>query len=409
MSLPTISGGHGLYDLTWESEGVLIHVSRLSTGRDGSVGGELKIEAPKLEKPHLHLSRLNLTSTRARTELAKKLDELHHTDWGAILEQLCVLVLQREREGEPLVIIRPSDEVTPPQYLVKPLVPQGQPLILFGPGGAGKGFVAVLLSLLVSSGEPHPELGLEPTRKNNVLYLDWETNEDELRWRVKRLATPLGFDDVHIHYKRCTFPLKDELEHIQRIVQEEDVGLVVVDSAGPAASGELSSPDAPISLFRALRTLDTSSLILAHTAKNSEHKTVFGSVFFGNLARSVWEVRKYQDTDEDTMAVALLHRKSNFSKLHPPIGIEFAFTDGVVEVSKAHIGCIPGAEKGLPLKGRILTLLKESGALSTRQVGEELEESVVTVRARLNELKRKGQVVKLPDGEWGVVTDVVPF
>ena len=77
------------------------------------VSAEILIEnrAPGMNR-HVHQARLNLTSTSARKTLANHLHGRNETlPWIDLLEQACVLVLRKHREGTPA--IRLADMAVP--------------------------------------------------------------------------------------------------------------------------------------------------------------------------------------------------------------------------------------------------------------------------------------------------------
>lgn len=415
MSRPTITGEGGKYHFYWEDEQVSITVSRIRTDRYGNVTAEVKIESHALSNPHLHMARLNLTSSSARKRLADQLTEQYSIDWFTILEQLCVLTLTREREGEPWLCLTSEDKVEPVRYLLPPLLPQGEPTVIYGPGGSGKSLFALLLGALVATDEAAPKLNLAPTSRVCVLYLDWETNASEVRRRLHRLAKGLGIrEPVKLRYRRCVQPLADDVEILKEAVLEFKAGLLIVDSLAPACGGDLSVPETAMSFFRALRSLNCTSLVVAHPAKNSERKTIFGSVFYTNLARSVWEVQTYQDVGGNSISLSLFHRKSNLSRLQRPFGLEFLFEGdlGAIKVFPRTVVDVPEVGEKAPVWERIMALLPRSGPLKPKEVAERLGAPDSTVRKELARMRDRRLVVQLSDGRYAAKVheeDVVPF
>ena len=417
MTVPTVTGSAGVYRFVWSGpENVTALVSRLRQDRSGNTTAELRLEGSKLDNPHLHQARLNLTSSTARHTLAKQLGERYTTDWATILEQLSVLTLERERAGEPVLTLTSEDAVEPRRFLVPPLLPEREPTIFFGPGGSGKSLFALLVGILVASGKAHKGLQLTPVERKSVLCLDWETHEDEARRRIKRLAQPLGLNaPVEINYRRCVAPLADDVEIIQETCREHSVGLLVVDSLAPACGGgeDLMLSAAATTFFQALRRLDTTALILAHPSKNSETKSIYGSVFFTNLARSVWEVVTHQGENEDSISLGFFHRKSNLSRLNRPFGVEFTFDgdEGAIEARPRDVLSIPQVSERASVSMRIAGLLLHSGALRPVEVAEALGEKEATARQTLGRMLDKKQVVRLDDGRYAsrAEEDDAPF
>ncbi len=411
MSRPIFAGSAGVYSLTWEGpSSVVIHVSRLREDRYGGTSAEVRIESPALDAPHLYLGRLNLLSD-TKKKLAKELSERLPADWDTMLEQLAVLVLEREREGQPVVALTPGDAQAATNYLLPPFLPEGEVSVLFSEGGSGKSLLALLFAALVASGQECSLLGLASQAKRPVLYLDFETTPDEHRRRLRRISAPLGLElSTVIHYRSCATPVADDVENIQCIVQEHEIGLLVVDSAGPASGADIYSPDAPIALFRALRRLGTTCLLIAHVAKGNgdgSRKTPFGSVYYFNLARSVWELRASQAPGGGVLRIGLLHQKSNVSGLQQPIGLEFRFdgATGPIVVSAADLGEFPGRCGDLPVGRRIEDLLPQSGPLRPKDIATRLAVTDTSARTALKRLCDSGRVSQLRDGRYAAVNE----
>ena len=80
MSKPTFTSRGTVYDFVWAQEEIAIQVSRIKEhSRDGRTTAELKIITTKdIPHPHLHQAQFNLTSSQARTSLAKLMIEKYN-------------------------------------------------------------------------------------------------------------------------------------------------------------------------------------------------------------------------------------------------------------------------------------------------------------------------------------------
>lgn len=186
------------------------------------------------------------------------------------------------------------------------------------------------------------------------------------------------------------------------MVCKDKVKLLIIDSLGPAARGNLNDPEPAIRYHAALRQLGITSLTLAHTAKDqvTKRRTVFGSIYFTNLARSIWEAKAEQEMGEDTTIISLKHTKANLSRLHLPLGYCFTFTDSTISIAKADLrGTTLSSE--LPLSLQIKNLLK-SGPLTVKGIAEQLGSGTDTIGRTLRRMRVKDQVVKLEDDTWGL-------
>ena len=138
-------------------------------------------------------------------------------------------------------------------------------------------------------------------------------------------------------------------------------------------------------------------MTLAHCSKDqlTRKRSIFGSVFFTNLARSVWECKAEQEAGEDEAVISLKHAKANLSRLHSPLGYKFTFTNNSITIAKADLR-YTGLSGELPLSVRIKDLLR-NGAMPVNQIAESLEANGGSVKTILNRLAKKDITVKTGD------------
>ncbi len=407
---PTLRAAGGIYVLDWKDLNLSIRTDRLYEDSKYNVSAEVRIEtsAPGF-KPHIHQARLNLTSTTARRTIAGHLEKAvamyEGEEWGQVIEMLCVMVLDHYRAGEPAVRLGDIQPREGLKYLVEPLLLAGQPNLFFGDGGSTKSMLAAYLGVLVQEGRDHLGMAVE---KGQTLYLDWEDSVYEIHERVAALRQGLNLstDQDQFLYRRCSHSLAGDLESIQRMVVDNRVTMVIVDSAAYACGGEPKDAQPAIGFFNALRALNVTSLTIAHQPKDmQDNHRPFGSVFWQNGPRSIFQVRKTQEAGDDTAQTGLFHTKANIGKPMKPLGFELQFSSNgsnhldSVMVRKADIRQIPNLADGLPLKDQIAGMLT-SGAMFSKDIAEALgakEASVTTVLYRNKEaFQRQG------DKRWGL-------
>lgn len=389
--------------LSWEDTKLLVSATRLREQRDGAPTAELSFKTTAPGAPgHLYQAQLNLISTQSKTQminlLTKRYDEIN---WVEVIEQVCHHVREHIRAGEPVVEISTEDPVDPPEYLVFPLLPKRLPTVLYGLGGVGKSLLALAVGVCVQLPWTDNPLRLDcEDRLTNVLYCDWETDRSDIAWRLKCLERGMRLPAVSIRYRRCVQPLADDLEKIQEAINDHNIGCVIIDSIARAAGGDLNATDPADRLYRAVRALNVSCLLLAHTAKGSgelgKQTSIYGNAFYTNNARSVWEVKKVQEAGQDDIEVGLFHRKSNVSRLHKPLAYRITFSDDRVTIRYADVRGIAEFADGLPLRERILTALNE-GPLTATDLAKAVGASPNIVRARLSDLYRLTQLVRVGD------------
>ena len=340
--------------------------------------------------------KLNLSSLPTRRQWVKELQDKTKLDsppikWALIFEMVCAQALTAQREGEPVApLIRPAAPLVLP-WRCFPLVHEGLPTILFGPGGIGKSYLGLFVAMVVEQGGNRLTFAGVPGR---ALYLDWEMEQGYLQDRAERLRQGhLDLDTAEPLYRRCEAPLADELSEVAEVIDQEQVKLLVIDSLGPACGSDLSSPETAIRFFRALRSLRCSALVLAHIAKNAEAKTIFGTVFFTNLSRSVWEL----EGDGDGL-LALYHRKANLSARQAAIGLSLTFGQGSVRFESVDVADLQTVKAPTKAEDAIKACLLEKPLLLaelTKQTGLD----AAAIRQALHRGNRKW-CIKLDSGAW---------
>ncbi len=400
---PTINPCGNGYILDWSDYKLKLIVSRLHVHNDGRVTGELEIKTIDGEKTFtLHpASTFNFSSDTTRTRLAKALAEKRNSiDWTTVIDFLCKNILDLSRCGEPVVDVYAGDETTePPRYLLEPFIIENYPNIIFGDPGSLKSTFALLLAELVMLPCPENVLDLNVKPESiRVLYLDWETDLATIKWQLTLLQNGLGINPLSIQYRRCSLPLSQDLDALRTVITTNGIRLVTIDSLGLACGGELKEAMPALEFFKALRTLNVTSLILAHSPKDNENikkKSIYGSMYFRALSRNIWEIQKQQDQDSDIAHISLYHDKpAPFQNTHRPIGFKFIYGDRSLSITTEDPKSIPEFLERHSTKERIKKELL-SGASSVKEIAESLGKKENNIRVVLSAMKAQGTVEKV--------------
>jgi hypothetical protein len=370
----------GLYTVRSSAHAVKMIFERLNDSR-GGVQAELTVILGQTEL--LSGVGLGLTSDSSQTKLAVSLKHLTSSvPWKPLLQRACSLVLRRHRHGEPIVKLTPAVSSIV-SFLLNPIIYQQHQTLMYAPGGTCKSYLALWFSLVVGHGAHHAGVaGL----KSPVLYLDWELNQDTVGGRLKALRE--GHPELALHtpfYRRCESPLHQDAHQIAAEVAQRDIKLLIVDSAAMACGGELSSPEAAINLQRALRKINCASLVLAHTSKSvqeGQERTAYGTVFFRELARNVWELTKADD--ENPVKLALSQVKNNFGPKHAPLGFALTFSTEQVRVESQDLTAEPEFQTKLSIPARIRNLLEDGTIRTAEGIAQELNLKLGTVKSAMS-------------------------
>jgi hypothetical protein len=321
----------------------------------------------------LLISHLNLSSARAKQDFGRLLADRARTsdvDWVGHLEDCSQRIWLEDRRGSPAVplheVPRPNADAAIDVLGFRLL--RHHPQMLFSPGGTGK---SLLASAIIG------ELGKRGIR---TLLLDWEMDGGEQRLRADALGLP-----PTVLYQRCDQPLDVLAEAIRRTVLEQQVGFLLIDSVAPACTGRVEDAEVAIEFFKALRRIGTmGTLAIAHTRAEDGEQRPFGSVFWHNLARSTWFLKRVSESASDSIILGVYHRKANFGPLRPAFGLEIRLDapDGTLEnatVVRTDITDVTELAKGLPAWQRIRHALRHQPKTQV-ELAEECDVSVEAVK-----------------------------
>jgi len=415
LSLPEIKDTLTGYTFEWKPEHISIQVSRLKAHSDGRLTGEVIITTSADDyDPHLYQAQFNFSAGRSRKELAKILFEqspnlLKLTRWAEILEQLCVHTIRRMRAGEPVKKLAIDDsDIPPPEYLLEPILLKGLPTIIFGDKGVHKTTLSILFAMCLLLPWNDNPLGLgAPDRSIKTLILDWEQEDNIVRYYAKQLRIGMNLPYFELDYRHCAQPLVSDLDQIRQHMDENETEVIIIDSLGAACGGELNKPEPALSFFSALRQLKTTPLILAQQSKDpdTKRKSPFGSTYFTYYSRSIFELIKAENTEPSQADIALFHRWANYSALHRPIGYHLNYNGAGISVESQAVDMGQFIARH-NVQSAVYELLKR-GALKPKEIANQLRESDNSVRVALSRLMKAGKLVHTEEGYGRLSKDVL--
>lgn len=405
---PTLEVRGGIYVFKWEAEKLQATLDRMHDDHRGTLSAELTLKTMATEPPQLlHQSRINLTSLTGRNTVSKHMDQRWNThDWPAVVEQICALALERYRLGEPVEELCTADDIQPPTEVLPGILYEALPSILFGPRSVGKSTIAQSFAQVVQLPWPDNPMGIAaPSESYPVLYLDWETTRETVLWQLKKLQNGMSPKmPFFMQYRRCIAPLADDVEQLRAHIINTGSRVVIIDSLGPAVGGDLNDAGQALRFFCALSQLKVTSLILAHVSKGlgTGERTVFGSVFFENEARCIWEVRGLQEAGEDTLEVGLFHRKSPpFMGKQKPFGYKLSYTPTTTRIVPQNPETVREFVDAMGTQARAKAHVLENGPQTAQQIAGALQITLNNAKQAAKRLKEKGEFRLFKDGkDW---------
>ena len=373
----------------WDSLNIDIEVSRLiETDRNGLVG-EIEIhtnDIPGVPKYLMGPIDFPFKDGRAQGALIQQLDKrMHGPPWSQLVTDFSRLVIGQFSKGSEWQLLREANRAISFGYAYRPILLAKEPTLWFSAGGGMKSYLALCLAVMMETGL---DIGIGPALvRNHVAYLDWEWDIGQHARRLDSIISPEDQEalGVNIVYRHCGGrPLRKQIEEIKRMVSEEGITFIIIDSASPAC-GRASDNDEIVAFFQSIAELKVGSLILAHVTKadrkNDEDSasTAYGGVQWENQSRSAWNLRKIQEEGSNFADILLTHQKVNGGPLCNPFSIRFTFpdedsSDPRVSVRMGRAGEISnadGRDAGLSLREQILMALK-SGGKTVSEISDEL-------------------------------------
>ena len=303
--------------------------------RDKSDGLQAELAVHQLEEdlaPNGYLAAptlVNLLGPQTVPNLGRRLrTRMADVPWDTMLETVFARTIRDWRIGDEAEDL--EDLVDVParrEYCLTRLLPRGEISMVYADGGEGKSLCALTLAFALRTGATLPGGVACQGELPAVGYFDWEANPGEHRRRLDSLKRGAGLA-AHavrgIHYLRCRRPLVEEATHLQQETTRRQLGLIIIDSVGYAAHGDIMTPAVATEMGRTLQNFETTVLLLHHLSKEAAARETgrvdpFGTVYWRNSIRNAWELRG-QETSDGLLQIALFHRKDNNGKLQQPVG-----------------------------------------------------------------------------------------
>jgi len=392
------------YLFRWDD--ISIKAQRVNLHRDGKITGDITIQTTHKDYSPILMpsTQINFSAEQTRTRLIKNLNEkFAQFDWAIIIDELAHYVQQFARQGEPIKELWTYEDVQPPEYLLEPILFKGLPTVIFGEKGAHKSILSlVFYTCLILPWHDNP-LGIKvPARSVKPLILDWESEANIVQYQAKKLQEGMGLPSFPIYYRRCILPLAADIEQIVQHKNEIGAQVVILDSLGAAAGGDLKAAETAMNFYTALRKLKTTALIIGQTSKDEEskRKSIFGSVYFTYYSRSIWELCKAEPVSDNDVNIALFHKWANLTALQKPIGFTFHYNQNKTEIERTPVNISEFISK-VTTRDKILNLLKEAPQ-TTKEVQEKLGISRANADQTLSRLRNAKKIVK-SDDKWGLI------
>ena len=346
-----------------------------------------------------YITRVNLLSHSAREALTRSLKNTFResaVNWDLRINQMSAMVEQfLNKPKEIFDLTTTTHENT--SYLLYPFIAENQANMIFGKGGTGKTYISLALATALASGEPFLES--VPSKKVKVLFIDYESTKGIFAKRLQKVS-PNFKENNMLLYRPTHEPLFEIVDELRGLVRNHGIELIIVDSVALACGGRPEEAEMALKFFLALKRIPCTSLAIAHETKAENKSYAFGSVFFFNSFRNIWNAQSEpDDLGSSVLNVGLFHRKANEDKISYPRGIRIYFGEETIEISAGNTGLW---EKEQTVNQQIWTLLLE-GAKTNKEIADHLGKNRETIRKELHRMNTKGKVEQ--NGDFWKLSD----
>jgi len=268
------------------------------------------------------------------------------------------MTVEADEASEAVLMLKPvsvADVTTNPspqaEFAWDGYLPKGVVTLFGAHGGTGKSTVALMLAVSVALGRP--QFGV-PTAQSKTLFVSLEDGEAIVRRRLSFICSLWGIDPAQLEGQllivdgtanpelftadsRGTGGATQTYFELRKLVQEEGVGLVIVDNASDAYGGDEIQRRQVRAFIRSLGDIAKLSncalLLLAHVDKATSRarKSEGGEGYSGSTAwhNSVRSRLFMTRTESGTLVIE--HQKSNLGRCHEPVTLEW-LEDGLPQV-----------------------------------------------------------------------------
>lgn len=363
-------------------------------------------------------ARININSLSSRsqmsTELARAFGKKY--PWAIMLSNCAPILTEYIKNTDQAYF---ADEIdpgeTPEEMLFDPFIFEGSHNLVHADGSAGKSTLLTRLAISLASGEPF--LDYTPKRICKVLYLDYEDNDKNFRYRLSKLMDGVeGLSDTAcdhriIYYKAKGTPIFELWPKLKLMLKKHEIDVLIIDSVAYACGDELERAETATRYFNTLDKLGVTTLSIAHvskgTAENGKNqKYAIGSIFWHNGPRNIWNLRAEEQEDDlegsgDSVVkkVCLFHKKNNLGPRHRAIPLEYCYGHKNKIIINAGKFDDWRQQKKTTIKDRVVSFLRE-GDLSTNELIDQIGCAKSTFSGVKDSLLEEGIIEKTPEQKW---------
>jgi archaellum biogenesis ATPase FlaH len=184
-------------------------------------------------------------------------------------------------------------------WLIKPLIPRNQLVVIFAPGGTGKSLLALYIAAGLATGRNIFGIEHEPI---SVLYMDYEMQQAQLYERLTAMGYNKDTDLTRLHYASlppiASLDTPEGAKEVCDLARACQAELVIIDTFSRAVEGAENDADTVRNFYRwtalKLKTEGRSLLRIDHAGKDLK-KGARGTSAKNDDVDLVWQMTRAGD------------------------------------------------------------------------------------------------------------------
>ena len=314
------------YEVSWPWLGLIAHVDYIN---ERSYRGQVAISHMGR---NIHRSKLTMDDAWEIERFESRCEKMlpgstAGFDWPTIMENLTGAVIDKIRTGDPVVILG-EVESKPVEFRVNNILVEDEINVLWGDSGVGKSMFGLWLGTLISENYTDTSHGLT-VEPGTVLYCDYEPSDTRMADRTVQIHAVLGLTSKSkMRYRSMTQSLETDYQALAKIIDQDKIDFLIIDSLGLSIDGDLSSMESTKAFFNALKALKQTSLVITHSNKAEE---MYGSKFIRAYGRNIWSANQFSGSfNAGNVDFSLVHTKANDIPEQPVQSWEMKFNNDQV-------------------------------------------------------------------------------
>ncbi len=312
-----------------------------------------------------------------QTLLVDKLEK--EAPLSKLVDEFCIALWDFYQTQYTPIQGAPTVEPKRPDFLLTPFVLEGGGTILYAQPGSGKSFASLLMGASIANGCTR----IWPVKQARTLFINLERSDESLCYRLYGVNKLLGVENDEMFRLPARGKSLNAIHTAAtRCIASDGIEFIILDSISRGGLGSMVDDEVANSIVDMLNSLARSWLAIAHTPKNSQEKSIFGSQMFS--AGADLAIQLSSQGSPGQLVIKLMVTKANDIAIPAPqyMGLDFNEKSMLMGVHRVLPSSVPSLQEGkVSMKDVVYQLL-----LGARLTASEIEKETGYSRAEVSRM-----------------------